>query len=87
MSLPSYPNTIDFGSIKSFFGATANDVNSYHSGAGQVPPGVAGYPGNGGAVTIPSSGQITFDNFHAVGLVYEILTGINRLYGNQSNDG
>jgi hypothetical protein len=87
MSLVSYPGAISIADVKSFLGgASASDFNSFHSGGNYTPPSAIGYPG-GTATYVPASGQISLDNFHGLGNSYQRLTGTNRLYGNQSNDG
>ena len=87
MSLTSYPGAISIADVKSFLGgAPATDFNSFHSGGSYTPPGAIGYPG-GTATAVPASGAISLGNFHGLGNSYQRLTGTNRLYGNQSNDG
>ena len=87
MSLPSYPGAISISAIKSFLGgAAANDLNSFHSNGSYTPPNAVGYP-LGTATTVPASGAISLGNFQGLGDSPQRLTGINRLYGNQSNGG
>lgn len=50
------------------YNADSNPINfdEYHAGnsTNYVPSGSVGYPSGGGATNIPSSGALSFDNFH-----------------------
>lgn len=47
-----------------FGGSNPVSLSEYYSGGGNVPAGTVGYPSGGSAVTIPSSGQISVNNFY-----------------------
>jgi hypothetical protein len=65
MTLPVYGNSLSLQQIANEFSSgTPHPINSYYSGGAYVPAGTKGYPSGGGAVTIPSSGTITFNNFY-----------------------
>lgn len=63
MTLPVHPNSISLAQIQGEFGGS-NPISLSEYRGGLVPSGTVGYPGGGGAVTIPTSGQISFGNFH-----------------------
>lgn len=73
MTLPSYPNQIDIESIRNEFSMPVGyrNLNSFHANNNAyVAVGTIGYP-NGVATEIPTSGEISLNNFHGAG----ILTG------------
>ena len=64
MALPAYPNAISLSQIRSGFGTSANKFSQlYQNDAGPVYTGQVGYPYNGAATNVPSSGTIRIANF------------------------
>lgn len=69
MTLPVNPNQISLSQIQTEFGGAApTSLSEYYSAGAQVPQGSLGFPG-GTTTQIPTSGQISFSNFHGATLV------------------
>jgi len=72
MTLPVYPNSINLSNIQTEFGGSNPiSLSEYYAGGSYVASGTIGYPG-GNATNIPSSGQISFDNFHGAVRTYNV---------------
>ena len=69
---------ISISNLKGIYASGANDLNSYHSGAGIVSPYEYGYP-NGIDTKVPSSGKISLGNFNS----RYTAAGSANFYGSQ----
>jgi hypothetical protein len=85
MTLPVYPNSINLSNIQTEFGGSNPiSLSEYYAGGSYVASGAKGYPG-GTATNIPSSGAISFDNFHGATKTYNLVIGGNTANYNLRN--
>ena len=79
MTLPVYPNPISIDDLRTEFGvAGQKSLEDFYAGGSIVSAGTLGFPSGGGGVAIPSSGQISLNDFHGASSQFELTIASNQ---------
>lgn len=75
MTLPVHPNPISIDDLRTEFSVSGTkSLQDFYAGAGIVPNGTVGFPLGGGSTVIPSSGEISLNNFQGASAVIPPFT-------------
>lgn len=79
MTLPVFGNPISIDDLRTEFGVTGQrSLQDFYAGGGIVSAGTLGYPNGGSAVAIPSSGELSLNNFYGASAAFQLTFSANE---------
>lgn len=79
MTLPVFGTPISIDDLRTEFSVSGQrSLQDFYAGAGIVSAGTVGFPNGGSAVVIPSSGEISLNNFYGASAAFQFTLSANE---------